>query len=58
MAMRDVVPPGQKRDRSLRYDDFQTGEELAWVAVGPVRREFTPSADRRTAWLRASAPRL
>jgi YVTN family beta-propeller protein len=49
--VRDVILVVQKGDHSLGYYDFETGSELARVAVDPYPHEFTLSADRRTAYL-------
>jgi YVTN family beta-propeller protein len=49
--MRDVILVVQKGDHSLGYYDFETGQEVARVAVDPFPHEFTVSADGRTAYL-------
>ena len=49
--MRDVLLVVQKGDHSLGYYDFETGTELARVAVDPYPHEFALSADRRMAYL-------
>jgi YVTN family beta-propeller protein len=51
MPMRDVLLVVQKSDHSLGYYDFETGQELARVAVDPFPHEFTLSADRQTAYV-------
>jgi len=50
MSVRDVVVVVQKGDHSLGYYDFETGAELARVAIDPFPHEFTVSPDGRLAY--------
>lgn len=50
MEKRDVVVVVQKNDHSLGFFDFETGAELARVAVPDYPHEFAISADGRYAY--------
>ncbi|HEX9842333.1 MAG TPA: hypothetical protein VGC20_06260 [bacterium] len=50
MAAKDTLLVVQKGDHSLGYYDFESGEELARVALDPFPHEFTLSPDGRHAY--------